>query len=116
MAEHEILGMYQESKDYRGSIVYTQEDGYTIVTMMVSIAPDEHSSVTSHAYNLPVVEEAEHLSGIDLYHFAVPDGTRLQLIIEAPRGKREAWYTVRLHTLVADHSPIEMDIICSDAK
>ncbi|MBA2395797.1 MAG: hypothetical protein H0V70_23975 [Ktedonobacteraceae bacterium] len=104
----------QELEDYRGSIIYMQEHGHKMVTMIVNIAPDEQSTVTSHAYNLPFKEEVEHLQGVDLYHFAVTDGTQIQLTIETPVGSKEAWYTVHPDTIVAECSPIEMDIVRSD--
>ena len=84
------------------------------MTITVSVAPDEQSHITSHAYNVPLTEEAEHLQGIDLYHFSVTDGTQIQLTIDTSTGSQEAWYTVHPDTLVADHSPIEMDIIRSN--
>jgi hypothetical protein len=114
MTDNELTAIYQEEEDYRGGLVYTQEYGYKTVTMTVSIAPDEQSHVISHAYNLPVTEEAEHLQGVDLYHFAVTDGTQIQLTIEAPIGNKEAWYTVRPDEIVAEPSPIEVTIVCSD--
>jgi hypothetical protein len=114
LISHELTEINQEPEDYRGSLVYTQEYGYKMVTMMISVTPDEQSNVTSHAYNLPVSEEAEHLQEVDLYHFAVTDGTQIQLTIETSAGSKEAWYTVHPDTIVAEHSPIEMDIVRSD--
>jgi hypothetical protein len=114
MINQELTGIYQEPEDYRGSLVYTQKYGYKTVTMMIRIAPNERSHITSHAYNLPLTEEAEHLQGIDLYHFTVTDGAQIQLTIDTSTGSKEAWYTVRPDTLVAEHSPIEMDIVRSD--
>jgi hypothetical protein len=104
----------QELGDYRGSLVYTQEYGYKTVIMTVSVAPDEHSHVTSYADTPPVLEEAEHFQAVDLYHFAVTDGTRIQLTLETLTGNNEAWYAVEPHALVAEPSPIEMDILRSD--
>jgi hypothetical protein len=104
----------QEPEDYRGSIVYTQEYEYKTVTMMVSVTPDEHSHVISHAHNLPLAEEVEHLQGVDLYYFPVADETQIQLIIDTSTGSKEAWYAVHPDTIVAQHSSIEMDIVRSD--
>jgi hypothetical protein len=106
----------QEPEDYRGSIVYTQEYGYKTVTITVSVTSDEQSHTTSHAYNVPLTEEAERLQGVDLYHFSVTDGTQIQLTIDTSTGSKEAWYTVHPDTLVAEHSPIEIDIIRSDGS
>jgi hypothetical protein len=114
MTTQNLAGIYQGLEDYRGALIYTQLSGYKTVTMTISVATDEQSHVTSHAYNLPVSEEAEHLSGVDCYHFAVTDGTRIQLTIEAPVGSKEAWYTVRSGDIIPDHSPMEIDIIRSE--
>jgi gamma-glutamylcyclotransferase (GGCT)/AIG2-like uncharacterized protein YtfP len=114
MTDQELTDIYQEPEDYRGSLVYTQEYGYKLVTMTVSVAPDEQSRVITHAYELPVSEEAEHLQAVDLYHFAVTDGTQIQLTLETPAGNKEAWYTVRPDTIVAEHSLIDLDIVRSD--
>jgi hypothetical protein len=110
MTDHELTDIYQTSEDYRGSLVYTQEYGYKLVTLTVSVAPNEQS----HAHNLPVTEEAEHLQAVDLYHFAVTDGTQIQLTIETPAGNKEAWYTVRPDDIVAEPSPIELTLVRSD--
>ena len=107
MTDHELTDIYQEPEDYRGSLVYTQEYGYKLVTMTVSVAPDEQSHVTSHAHHLPVSEEAEHLQAVDLYHFAVTDGTQIQLTLETPAGNKEAWYTVHPDDILAEPSPLD---------
>jgi hypothetical protein len=116
MTNQELTSIYQEPDDYRGALVYTQEYGYKTVTMTVSVAPDEQSHVTSHAHNLPVSEDVEHLQGVDLYHFAVTEGTQIQLTIEVSAGtdSKEAWYTVHPDGIVAEHSPIEMTLVRSD--
>jgi hypothetical protein len=113
MTTQELINITQEPDDYRGTLVYRQEYGYKLVTMTISVARDEHSHVTSHAHNLPVSEEAEHLQGVDLYHSAVTDGTQIQLTIETPAASKEAWYTVSPDAIVAQPSVIEMDIVCS---
>jgi hypothetical protein len=99
--------------NYRGALVYRQEDGYTMVTLTVSIAPNEHSHVISHAYGLPISEETEHLPGVDLYHFAAPYGTRIELSIASPMGVEEAWFTVSRHTVLTLASPLHLDIVRS---
>lgn len=106
--------MNWEPKDYRGALIYRQENGYKMVTLTLSIAPGEQSRVTSYAHNLPVVEEAERLQAVDLYHFAVTDGTQLQLTIETPAGRKEAWYTVQPREIVAEPSELEVTIVYSD--
>ena len=79
----------RKPESYRGALIYRQEDGYTLITMTVSVAPDEHSQVITYANNLPVREEAEHLLGVDLYHFAVTNSTWIQLTITSPMNVRE---------------------------
>src|SRR5579884_4506872 len=107
-------GTSQGPGDYRGALIYTQLDGYKTVTMTISVAPNEQSHVTSHAYDLPVTEDAEHFLGVDCYHFAVTDGARIQLTIETSAGSKEAWYTVLPGDITPDHSLIEVDIIRSE--
>lgn len=115
MTDQKQICLHQEPEDYRASLVYTQEYGYKMVTITIHLASDEQSRVISHAYDLPVSQEAEHLQSLDLYHFAVMDGVRIQLIIEAPTGrKKEAWYTVHTESIFTERSSIDMDILCSD--
>ncbi len=114
MTSQELTNVSQEPEDYRGGVVYTQEYGYKLVTMTVSVAPDEQSHVTSHTYNIPISEEAEHVQEVDIYYFAVTDGTQIQLTIDTPIDSKEAWYTVHSDAIVAEHSPIGMDIVRSD--
>src|SRR5215467_2327832 len=97
---------HQEPNDYRGALVYRQEDGYKMVTMTVSVGPNEQSHVTSHAYNLPVSEEVEHLQKTDVYSFPATDGTRIQLTIDTTKGTEEAWYSVNRDDVLADDSPL----------
>jgi hypothetical protein len=114
MIYQETTDIYQEPEDYRGGLVYRQEYGYKMVTITVSVAPDEHSYVISYAHNLPLAEEIEHLQEVDLYHFAVTDGTRIQLTIETPIDNKEAWYTVRPDEIIAEPSSIELTLVRSE--
>lgn len=113
MTNHGLANINQEPEDYRGGLVYTQEYGYKMVTMSVSVTPGEQSHVITHAHNLPLSEDAEHLQGVDLYSSSVTDGTRIQVTIETPVGSKEAWYSVERDDVVAERSPIEMDIVRS---
>jgi hypothetical protein len=114
MTIQELTDICQGLEDYRGALIYTQMYGYKTVTMTISVAPNEQSHVTSHAYDLPVAEEAEHLPGVDCYHFTITDGTSIQLTIETPAGSKEAWYTVHPDDIIPNHSPMEIDIIRSE--
>ncbi len=102
-----------QKPDYRGALVYRQEDGYTMVTLTISVLPSEHSQVISHACDLPVPEEAEHLPGIDLYHFAGTFDTRIQVTIATPMGAEEAWYIASRQTVLALVSLLHLSIVPS---
>ncbi len=102
-----------EPEDYRGSLVYTQEYGCMRVTMTISVATDEQSHVTSIAEDILVQEEAEHLMDVDLYHFAVTNGTRIQLTIDRPAGTQEAQYSVHHDTITLTSSHFWTDILPS---
>jgi hypothetical protein len=103
---------------YRGSLVYRpEEDGYKLITMMVFLYPGEQSRVESHIYNLPLEEEAEHLSAfpplavVDSYHFPATDGTNIMLTIESQGAKHTAVYSV-YENGVEEHSPfLRLDIV-----
>ena len=86
---------------YRGALVYRQEYGYKLVTMMIDLrTPDERSSLTSRLYDLDIPEEAEHLrvgsslTTVDLYHFPVTDGMEIELTIKSQAGEYIARYIV----------------------
>jgi hypothetical protein len=114
MTTQELTSMTQQPENYRGALVYRQEHGYKLVTMTVSVAPSEQSYVTSLAHHLLLAEEAEHLPGVDLYHFAVTDGTLIQLAIETPAGDEEAWYTIAPNEVIVHCSPFRLDIVLSE--
>jgi hypothetical protein len=103
---------------YRGALIYRQEYGYKLVTMMVDLrTPDERSSVTSRVYDLDIPEEAEHLpagsplAAIDLYRFPVTDGMEIKLTIRSQAGTDTACYIVKT-TGVEEHSSfLWLDVI-----
>lgn len=76
-------------QDLRGALVYSQEDGYKIITIQVQLFEGEQSHVMTHAYEILQREEAEHFSaqpplvGIDLYHFPINDYANIMLTIES---------------------------------
>lgn len=98
---------------YRGGLVYRQERGYMTITIMVNVAPGETSRVITHAYNLPVEEEAEHLPGLDVYHFAASYNTLIELALVSEAGIQKAWYIVTSSTVFAFVSAIEISIVRS---
>jgi hypothetical protein len=109
----------QEPAGYRGKLVYSQEeDGYKLITMTVNLYPTEQSHVMSHIYNLPFIEEPEHLSTssplvkMDSYHFPATDGTNIMLTVESQEGIRHtAVYSVH-EGGIEEHSPFPwLDIV-----
>src|SRR5579885_3048843 len=74
---------------YRGVLIYKQEYGYKLLTIMIDLCtPDEQSRVVSHFGEIDLVENANEipaclpLTAIDVYHFAVTDGAEIELTIK----------------------------------
>ena len=95
---------------YRGTLVYRQEYGYKLVTMMIDLrTPDERSRVTSWAYDFDIPEEAERLTAgsplaaVDLYRFPATDGMEIELTIRSQAGAYTARYIVDA-TGIEEHS------------
>ena len=95
---------------YRGTLVYRQEYGHKLITMMIDLrTPDERSRVTSWMYDLDIPEEAEHLptgsplTAVDLYHFPATDGMEIELTIRSQEGKYTARYIIDA-TGIEEHS------------
>jgi hypothetical protein len=114
--------------DHRGGLVYRQEHGYKLITMMVWLrTPDEQSCVVSRVGDLDIIEEADHipsdsplislyprLEAIDVYHFAVADGTEIELTIKDQSGERQVRYTVQAPGVLEEDSPsFQLDIVRS---
>ncbi|HEY4035135.1 MAG TPA: hypothetical protein VGL94_14340 [Ktedonobacteraceae bacterium] len=105
---------------YRGALVYQQKDGYKLITMMVSLrAPNEQSIVTTCDCGFTFTEEAEHIpsgplrAAVDLYQFAVTDGTEIELMLRSPRREDHARYIIS-PTDIREHSPfLWLDVIKS---
>ena len=96
---------------YRGTLVYHQEYGYKLITMMVRLqAPNEQSTVTTCDCGFTFTEEAEHIpsgllrAAVDFYHFAVTEGTEIELMMRSPWGEDHARYIVSA-TDIQEHSP-----------
>lgn len=98
---------------YRGGLVYRQEDGYMMITIMVNVAPGETSHVITHAYNLPILEDVEHLPGLDVYHFATSYNTLIELVLVSEAGTKKAWFVVTSRSVFAFSSPLSLDIVRS---
>lgn len=86
---------------YRGGFICRQEYGYKLITMIVNLlTPGEQSTVTTCDCGFTFTEEAKHISfgsllmTVDLYHFAVTDGTEIELTVRGPQGQYRARYIV----------------------
>jgi hypothetical protein len=86
---------------HRGALVYRQEYGYKLITMLIEpYTPDERSSVSSRADDFDIPEEVEHLPAasphgtVDVHHFPATDGMEIVLAIRNQAGKHTAHYTV----------------------
>src|SRR5947209_2722059 len=93
----EINERQKPIEGYRGTLIYRQEYGYKLVTMMIDLrTPDERSSVTSRAYDFDIPEEAEclpagsPLTAVDLYRFPTTDGMDIELTIRSQAGEYTA--------------------------
>ena len=105
---------------YRGMLVYHQEYGYKLITMIVGLlTPNEQSTVTTYDCGFTFTEEAEHipsgplLAAVDFYHFAVTEGTEIELTMRSPWGEDHAHYLVS-PTDIQEHSPfLWLDVVKS---
>jgi len=86
---------------YRGGFICRQKDGFKLITMIVSLlTPDEQSTVTTCDCGFTFTEEAKHiplgslLVAVDLYQFAVTDGTEIELTVRGSQGEYRARYIV----------------------
>ncbi len=108
---------------YRGALVYRQEYGYKLITMMIDLRPpDERSRVISRVSNLPLTEEAEHLpsgfplAAIDLYHFPATDGMQIGLAIRSQVGVHKAYYIVDAASVEERSSFLWLDVVKARAS
>jgi len=82
--------------------------------------PDEQSHVVTHAYDLDIREEAEHLparpplAAVDVYHFPATDGTEITLTIKSQEQERQAHYTIHDTGVTEDSAFLRLDIIQSN--
>src|SRR5258708_296657 len=121
MINRELTGTRQESADeYRGRLVYQQEDGYKFIRMTIKLhTPDEQSIVTVHTPDLTYREDTEHafadppLLAEDRYYFPVADDTEITLTIKGQDEEHRAYYTVHSTGIEEDSSFIWLDIVQS---
>jgi hypothetical protein len=86
---------------YRGVLIYKQEPGYKMITMMINLhTPDEQSHITIWSHDLDTLEYGKPLhvdalhTAFDLYHFRVADDADIELLIKRQEGVCEAYYMV----------------------
>ena len=108
----------KQKEGYRGALIYSQEDGYKMISMHVQLYPGEQSSVTSHSYEVFQEEEAEHLNmsaplaGVDLYTFPAADNaTNIKLTIEGQGQRHSAIYSVGEDGITELSPSLRLDII-----
>lgn len=117
------LGTTQNQKsvtEYRGSLVYRQEYGYKLITMLIDLCTcDEESSVLTRLDDFDLAERAEHipasvpLIGIDFYHFPATDGTEIELTIKRQGKEYTARFLVEANGIQKQPSFLWLDIIKS---
>jgi hypothetical protein len=97
---------------YRGALVYSQQQGYKLVTLAVTLYPGEQNQVTTSFYGHSTPEEPEHWLGVDLYQFLIAEGTDIELTVSTLTGETQAaLYTMLPNGVVAGPSPqIWLDI------
>jgi hypothetical protein len=103
---------------YRGVLVYRQESGYKLVTMIIDMyTPDEQSHITIWSHNLDTLEYREPLhvnalhTAFDLYHFRVADDANIELLIKRQEGVSEAYYTVGATGIEEYSSFLWLDVV-----
>lgn len=106
----EINKRQKPIEGHRGTLVYRQEYGYKLITMMIDLrTPDERSRVTTWAYDFDIPEEAERLptgsplAAVDLYRFPATNGMEIELTIRSRHGEYAARYIVD-GTGIEEHS------------
>jgi hypothetical protein len=117
---HQEANAEKRLAGYRGVLIYRQEYGYKLLTMMIDLrTPSEQSYVVSRLGEIDLVEEAKQipaclpLTAIDVYHFAVTDGTEIKLTIKNEGIMYTARYSV-LPTEIEEHfSFLWLDIVAS---
>jgi hypothetical protein len=105
---------------YRGGFICRQKYEFKLITMIVSLlTSDEQSIVTTCDCGFTFTEEAKHIllgspwAAVDLYHFAVTDGTEIELMVRGPQGEYRARYIVS-PTDRQEHAPfLWLDLVKS---
>ncbi len=106
------------AKQYRGTLVYKQEFGYKLVTMLIDLCTcDERSSVITRLGNFDLEERAEHipasvpLIAIDFYNFPATDGTEIELTIKSQGKEQTARFIVDANGIQKQPSFLWLDVL-----
>jgi hypothetical protein len=103
---------------YRGVLIYKQEPGYKMITMMIDLhTPDEQSHITiwlrdldTLEYRKPLHVDALH-TAFDLYHFRIANDADIELLIKHQEGVCEAYYTVGATGIEEYSSFLWLDVV-----
>ncbi len=95
---------------YRGVLVYRQEYGYKLITMLIDLrTPDEQSSVLRRLGDLDLVEETEHIPAS--LPLAAVEGTEIELTLKSQMGKQTARYIIDVTSVQEQSSLLWLDIL-----
>lgn len=125
MIDQELQTNLEKEPLYRGVLVYRNEYGYRLLTLMVDLyTPDEQSCVTSSLGEVELVEEVDclpsclPLAGIDIYHFAVVEGTEITLTITDHAEEHQARYTIHANGVEEHPSSFRLHVtnVCKNGR
>jgi hypothetical protein len=118
MANQEPTRSQKSSEGYRGVLIYRQECGCKLVTMMITLrTPGEQSHIAIWSHDLDTLEDIEPLSvgslhaAIDLYHFRITGSAEIELAIKNQEGEYTAYYTVNTTRVEEYSSFLWLDIV-----
>ncbi|GAC1394499.1 MAG: hypothetical protein NVSMB38_27690 [Ktedonobacteraceae bacterium] len=122
MISHHVASTQSQKSfvEHRGSLVYRQEYGYKLITLLIDLCTcDEQSSVTTRLDDFDLAERAEHipasvpLIAIDFYHFPAIDGTEIELTIRSNGKEHTARFIVDADGIHQEASSFWLDIMKS---
>ncbi len=103
---------------YRGMLIYRKEYGYSLLTLIVDLyTPTEQSSVTSNLGAIDLVEECNclpsclPLAAVDIYHFAVTEGTEITVTVTDRAEEHQARYTIHANGIEEHPSSLRLHVI-----
>ena len=118
MINQELQVNLNEQPLYRGMLIYRKEYGYSLLTLIVDLyTPTEQSSVTSSLGAIDLVEESDclpsclPLAAVDIYHFAVAEGTEITVTITNRVEEHQARYTIQANGIEEHPSSLRLHVI-----